>query len=334
MKILLTLDYEIFFGENSNFNLSESLLKPTEKFVYTLSPYGAKAVFFVDAGFICALQRESAIYSSLKKDLAALENQIQWLERAGHEIQLHVHPHWEDSFFDGVKWHVITKRYRLDQFTKEKAEEIFTRYHSTLQNIVKRKITAYRAGGWCIQPFEHIAEAMKNCAIQFDSTVYAGGYESSETHYYDFKDSPEKDFWKFSMDPVKEDQHGSFIEIPIAAHRVSPLFFWQLMYSKIFGDKKEAPNGNAIQPSKRKIIKKLLTRSHDTVSIDGEKSKLVLSSIKRGIKLNKKYFVIIGHPKMFSNTTYSHVRDVLQFIQLRGGSVVGFADIKNSIHVS
>jgi hypothetical protein len=334
MKVLITLDYEIFFGESMEFNLSESLLKPTEQFISTLNAFGASAVFFVDAGFLCALERESIVYEKLKHDLAAIESQIKSLEKSGHEIQLHIHPHWEDSFFDGTKWHIVTKRYRLDQFAKTDAEKIFDKYYRALQRLVAKQITAYRAGGWCIQPFSQISNIMKECAISFDSTVYAGGYESSDTHYYDFRHSPSKDIWKFSDDPVKEDSQGYFTEVPIAAHQISPVFFWQRMFEKAFRNTSSNDgHGQPIRPSKKKIMKKLLSKSHDAVSLDGEKSKLVLRSLKKSMELKRKHFVIIGHPKMFTATTYIQTKNILEYIRSNGATVACFSDLQTqAIH--
>ena len=328
MKVLITLDYEIFFGESNGFKLSDSLLSPTTQFVATLDTFDAKAVFFVDAGFLWAMEKESTVYPTLKRDLAAIKDQIQSLEKLGHEIQLHVHPHWEDSFFDGSKWHIVTKRYRLDQFTKTEAEEIFTKYHRTLQELLSKQITAYRAGGWCIQPFSQIIEVMKKCEIRFDSTVYAGGYELSNTHYYDFRRSPSKDLWKFSEDPLKEDVNGLFTEVPIASHQISPTFFWRLLYEKTFKKINDTNrSGQPIKPSGKKILKKLLTRSHDAVSLDGEKSKLVLKALKNSTQSNQKHFVIIGHPKMFSETTYSQTRHILAYLKSSGATIAGFSDL-------
>ena len=56
--------------------------------------------------------------SILKKDYDLITQQIQKLSAEGHDVQLHIHPHWEDSTFDGIEWIFDTNRYKLSDFSK------------------------------------------------------------------------------------------------------------------------------------------------------------------------------------------------------------------------
>jgi len=38
-------------------------------------------------------------YSVLENDYKKIINQITKLNKEEHDIQLHIHPHWEDSYF-------------------------------------------------------------------------------------------------------------------------------------------------------------------------------------------------------------------------------------------
>ena len=53
----------------------------------------------------------------LISEIEKISSQISKLSSAGHQIALHVHPHWEDCKFDGDKWIIDTKRYKLSDFS-------------------------------------------------------------------------------------------------------------------------------------------------------------------------------------------------------------------------
>ena len=70
-KILITLDYELFFGQSGS--IEKSIIEPTEKLLSILDRFNIKASFFVDSGYILKLKEymrkfdvlNSAIYSEM-----------------------------------------------------------------------------------------------------------------------------------------------------------------------------------------------------------------------------------------------------------------------------
>lgn len=301
MKILLTLDYELFFGSNTG-TLQKSIIEPTNKLLKVLNQYNVKATFFVDSGYVLKLKEYRKEFKILENDYKKIISQIRYLHQNGHEIALHIHPHWEDSFFDGNKWVLNVKRYKLHDFNKDNIKRIVFEYKNVLEEIIDDKIITFRAGGWCIQPFDKIKDALKESGIKIDSTLYKNGLSESETHYFDFRNMPDKDFYKFENDPLVEKQNGSFTEIPISSIEISPFFFWKFAFFKIFGKEKfkSFGNGKAIERSKLNKLKLMLTFSNSVVSIDGYKSTLLEKAYKNYKKTRLNNFVIIAHPKALS----------------------------------
>ena len=225
MNIYITLDYELFFGKNSG-NLNQCIINPTNKLITILNKYNIKATFFVDVGYIVKLQEYKKQYPNLEKDYQLISNQIKDLAKNGHGIELHIHPHWEDTSYDGKKWRFNTTRYKLTDFNENEILDIVTKYKNVLETISEKTITTYRAGGWSIQPFKNIGKALAKNNIFIDSTVYPKGYYNSKSQSFDFRKSPStKTIWNFSKDPAIEDKNGVFTEIPISSIKVSPLFF-------------------------------------------------------------------------------------------------------------
>lgn len=315
MKIYITLDYELFFGSKSG-SVEKCIIEPTEALLNIVDLYNIKFVCFVDAGYLLALEKYKEKYPQLKSDYLKVTKQIQKLSNNGHGIELHVHPHWEDSIFDGEKWVFDTRRYKLADFTDEDVLKVVTKYNDVLKKVSGVAPVAYRAGGWSAQPFESIKKALEANDISFDSTVYPGGCYQSDNQVFDFRsvDSTLTEY-RFSNDLTIPDPQGNFTEIPISSQKVSPLFFWKFALAKIQKEIKHQSygNGSAVKMDRKEILRLMLTPSHTVVSIDGYKAKLIHKAYKNYKKMtnNSGNFVLIGHPKAFTPYSLDHLK---QFI--------------------
>ena len=139
--------------------------------------------------------------------------------------------------------------------------------------------------------------------LKIDSTVFFKGKNATKAQWYDFELAKDLDFWRFSDNPCIEDKKGEFLEIPIANTKVYPSFFWKFVFIKKSGLKKHKAHGDGYASSTSNIqIKRLLTKpSFSVVSMDGYKASLLNKAYKIYSKDNKESFVIIGHPKAFTD---------------------------------
>ena len=302
MNTFLTFDYELYFGKNSG-TPERSIVNPTNRLMEVLDKYGFKASFFVDAGYLLRLDEYRKSNDSLELDYQTLSKQLMLLSEAGHDIQLHIHPHWEDCYYDGARWIMDTARYRIHDFGFEEVAELVCRYKKVLTDLIGKEPFAYRAGGWCIQPFGHLKDALKLNNIWLDSTLYKNGKNKSDTHFFDFKGMPDKSLWRFEDDPLIENKNGFFTEIPISSYRVSPLFFLKLVFYRKLGSVKHKSFGDGSAATGSGLDKlRMLTRfTNSVVSVDGYKASYLDAAYRELVtKNNHENFVIIGHPKAMS----------------------------------
>jgi len=300
--MLISLDYELFFGPETG-SPENCLLRPTRELVKLLNHHQAKLSLFVDVGYLVKLEEYSQQYSVIRSDLRKIQDQLRHLVEDGHDVQLHIHPHWENSIYDGRRWQIDTQRYRLQDFPLEEVHSIVKKYAETLRNISGHSVFAFRAGGWCIQPFKCIKDALLENGIWLDSTVYERGISTNPRREYDFSQLPEKGIWHFSDEPTIEDKHGEFTEIPISGIKISPFFFWKMAATKKVASSKHVQfgDGNPIANSKHYYFTRLTRPTFSAVAIDGIKAGLLSKSFKYHLSRNPEaVFNVMGHPKSIS----------------------------------
>ena len=301
MQIYLTFDYELYFGSITG-TVQRCIIEPTEMLCKVADAHGIKMVQFVDVGFILRLDAERKKYPVLDKDYKLIIDQLESLWKKGHYIQLHIHPHWEDSFYDGTKWTVIHDRYKLIDFSKTEILEIVSRYKSKLEEITgKNQIYAFRAGGWCAQPFSLLKDALYENGVLVDSSVFSNGKFESKHYSYDFRNAPLQSSWKFEDDLITPNNDGKFTELAISSIFNSPLFYWRLFLLGRLNPYLHKPLGDGIPISAPGQRKKMLTRwTHNTVSVDGYNASLLNRALRQQLKLSNNEMVVIGHPKALS----------------------------------
>lgn len=311
MNIYITLDYEIYFGENHG-TVEKCILYPTSELIRIAEKHKVKFVFFVDCGFLLKLDEFRKKYSQLEKNYVDITNQIKNLSEKNHDIQLHIHPHWEDSYFNGERWIIDVKRYKLTDFNEEEIGDIVYRYKKILTDITGKNIFVYRAGGWCMQPFEKIHAAFVKNKITLDSSVFRNGYYSSKQYSYDFREAPDKDLYRFELDPNIEISNGYFTEVPISPIRNSPLFFWKLFFLGRKNPFLHKPLGDGQAMPAPGYRKKLLTQfTNNPVSLDGYNAHLLQKALNALIKKKFKNMVVLGHPKALSRYSIQKLEEFI-----------------------
>lgn len=326
LNIVISLDYEVFFGSSTG-DVNSTLIEPTEALCKIARRHSVPLVFFVDIGFLLRLKEEGGRNLLLMRDYDKVVSQLEGLVRAGHELQLHIHSHWEDSHWCGNGWKIDRARYRLHEFSLERITEIVNRYSFALRDISGGcGVCAFRAGGWLIQPFGQIRSALLGAGIRIDSTVFQGGASRSRNFGFDFTNAPIDGRWFFDVDPLVVNADGKFLEVPIASYAVPPLFYWRMAYLKKFGDESHMKYGEgaAMSPSKEDIVNKLFFKSVSVVSIDGYKSSLIDKAFKQYSTGRKSDFVIIGHPKSLTPYSLSNLESFI--VKSRNNNFCGYSE--------
>ncbi len=312
MNLFLTYDYELFFGAPTG-TVEKCIIEPTNLLRQISKRTGAKMVFFIDTGYLKQLEKYRTQFPKVQQEYALVKEQIQNLVQEGHDCQLHIHPHWEDCTHDGNEWKMITDRYKLDDFSDEEILRIVLEYRDILQSWTNKPIHSYRAGGWCLQPFNRVHKAFKKAGLRLDSTVFPGGKFTAGNYYYDFTKTPNKSTWKFSTDLCEEDNNGDFVEYPISNYQYSLWFFWRLFGLGRLQPHLHKPIGDGYPMSSPGLRKQMLTKGMNlSASVDGYFVTKLQQVVKKNAKKGFDECVIIGHPKA---CTHFALKKLEQFIE-------------------
>ncbi len=317
MKFLLTLDYELFFGRNTG-SPDGCLIYPTRVLTHLLERHGLLVTLFVDAGYLDRLFRSPEKIHRCQFERIA--KQLRELVGRGHDVQLHVHPHWEDTHWSEGRWQIDTTRYLLQNFSITEISTLLERYSELLRGITGHRPCAFRAGGWCLQPFGPLAAPLADAGIRIDSTVYARGRSVNPGREFDFLSAPDLDRWRFDTDPMCVSDAGLFMEIPITALRVSPLFYWQSLWKKLIRKNGDMPlgDGYALGNSGQYYFRKLFFPEDTVASIDGSRA-LLLERALRGVRERRhSLFNVMGHPK---SLTQSSLATLDRFLSRHGNTL-------------
>jgi len=309
MKIFLTFDYELFFGDQSG-SVEKCMIEPTNELFGLARERKIFYTFFVDVGYLIAAEK----YDELKTELDQVKDQVRLMVTRGHDVQLHIHPHWEKAKYEAGKWEMNTKgAYKLSDFQERDFTRIIKDYKTYLEELIGREIDAFRAGGWCIQPFHLFEKVFKEVGLRIDSSVISGGYMMTDDYFIDFTNAPKKSKYNFENDVCEEVENGSFTEYPISSLRYSPMFFWQLYILGRLFPKQHKMVGDGLFLSQGGRKKRVLTMYTDYhVSTDGYYAKKLNVALDKAINLKHQEMVIIGHPK--GNTVYG-LRKLKSFIE-------------------
>jgi hypothetical protein len=330
LNIFFTADYEMYFGKNY-YTDTEILFEPTEKLVETFNKYNLKVNIFADILSVAAHRKYN-----LSNYADNFELQIKSFVKEGHDVQLHLHPHWLTAKYENNSWIFNKNHFRIHSFKNinEIVKNSIDYLNKTLNTVnPDYKCIAYRAGGWSLQPEGNLLKILYENGIKIDSSIFKGGYKNIQTHYFDFRKIP--DNVNYFIDPQKginiESKNGIF-EIPIASiYNFPARLFYKLLFkiykNKIYKNKIILKKGESIIESNCKSSKFSTVKARvksfliDPIffSFDNTSSAEMIKFVdyliaKYNTSEDDIYISIIGHPKGLSDEQLHEIDVFLEVV--------------------
>lgn len=304
-SVLLTFDYELFFRRSGT--PDRCLLEPTDALLAQLAAVNARATFFVDGAYLMRILDEPRA----AEDAHRVVDQLARMVDADHRVELQMHPHWIDAVWLGDgRWEFPTYRYyRIQALSLTRAVDLIVSATQALAGAVRQvapdyAIQAYRAGGFCAQPFEHIAAGMQAAGLTIDSSVAAGTSASTRTHLFDYRNAPAGPFWRFEDDPMVPVSNGRFTEIPVSCSRVGP---WTRARRRLEMIRDpgafHGPGDGTYMPGYDTLMGKILP-SNTLLALESTSPAILRTMLSRADST----VTMIGHPKALAPVSMDSIR--------------------------
>lgn len=308
MNICVTLDYELFLNDRTG-SVNNCLIRPMAEFVSLCNQKGIRATIFVDAAYLYMLNKLKGAMPYLEKDYDMISYNIRELHSQGYDMELHLHPQWFFSEFLNGVWLLDWDHYRLADVEPDQAMRYFEDSKNLLDEIINKKTTIFRAGGYSLPGFDY-EKAFKKTGIVADSSVLPGVFEITNTHKFDYRKAPSIPY-RFTKDVEIPHANGEFIELPISfANRVFISDYYTVKKHNMqnnsnvnWGDGGDNPKSGVINKVKRKLSSFSLYKK-PKATIDYQ-SFFFLKDAYEASK-ERGYLTIIGHPKNFSRASLDY----------------------------
>ena len=226
VKLFLTFDHELPLG-GLHTSYRKALFEPTQRVMDTADRFGVKVTLFTD--ILCAYRYREWDYARF---YAPYVRQLQYAVRQGHDVQLHIHPHWLTAGYAGNTF-LPSGGFTLADFKDDASvggiEGIIRLSVDRLSEIclaadASWRCVAYRAGGYNISPgTDTIFDALYRAGIRYDSSMARGYYFRSGLSEVDFRRLPAKANWIIDPANLRAERSGNgILEIPIATMPKTP----------------------------------------------------------------------------------------------------------------
>ncbi|MGP8216868.1 MAG: hypothetical protein ACLQQ4_14980 [Bacteroidia bacterium] len=249
LKIFLTYDHELPLGR-LNTSFEKAMFEPTYKVMQLAEELQVRVTLFTDV--LCALR-----FKEWDKEGFYMPyiNQLKTAIAKGHDVQLHLHPHWLTSDFINGSVRPSDDFKLADFAGKEYPHNIpgiIETGISFLKSVCSEanadyKCIAYRGGGYSIAPeSDKIFTGLYENGIRYDSSVCKGYYFKSSISEVNYKNVPSVPNWFIgSNGNYNSISDNGILEIPIAGKPKSLLEIPTRFKMKKYGDR--APENHGIQ---------------------------------------------------------------------------------------
>ncbi len=220
LSLILSFDYELPLGGCASYD--RGLFHPAEQLLALSRRLDVPLVLFAD---VCSAIRfeewdKERYYRPFVEQLMAFSD-------AGHDVQLHIHPHWFTSTFENGRV-IPSEHFGLGEFERPdlpySVGEIIAMAGGFLEETCRAadpdyRCIAYRAGGYNFDPHPAtILQKLYAFGIRLESSVTKGFYLKATFNTVDQTECPPDPNWFIDLDadPTTAGESG-LMEVPIAA---------------------------------------------------------------------------------------------------------------------
>ena len=336
--LLLAFDHELSLGACESF--SKNMFEPTDDILELANELQVPICLFTDV--CCALKFREW---DPERFYLPFQRQIQTAIRGGHDVQLHIHPHWLDSQYINGDF-VPASSYSLGDFADRDPPydiaEIVNSGVRLLEEICgginpDYRCLAYRAGGFSLSPnTAEIFSALYAAGIRLESSIAKGNYLKSNLWKVDHRQMPTAGNWYLGFDGrLNHPARDGLYEVPIASRPRTPFNNLPFLVKRVLsrGHHPNRGGGRPIMDGNTSLTDKLgrlfpqsaWMLSFDTL-IDSVEDLLRILRYHIGSHESHDFLAVstVSHPKLMGAYSLDLMRDFVIRVREEYGDLVEF----------
>lgn len=297
-RLFLTFDYEPFFNDGK-LNLKRCLIEPTQQILKQLTSK-SRNIFFVDATFLSFIRN-----NKMHEEFDLISQQMEEIVSLGHEVGLHIHPHWLDAKLINNSVHQTFDRFALIDWGKD-GNKILADSFEILHDIAHgTKITSFRAGGLILSGWDSFEETLWKLGIQEDHSVVPGYRGKNAGILIDYSDVSLSEPDKLRKFLVDQNVRTEMVEYPITCYKKTTLMKLAdlILRRKFTFTLRSQPKIKGLASTVAQCDLRYLTC--DLVH------PIMFKEVLRR-QQNAPYLSFINHPKDFTHSTLENIRHIYE----------------------
>lgn len=202
IHLVLTDDWELR-GDGSG-DMRRLQLETLGELLAIFERHGLRASINAEVMQQIAHRRWGAQHAPLGALADAWDETLRDAFRRGHDVQLHIHPQWDDATYVDGRWH-LGGDWSMAHGSPARARMLVTEAKGVLEHLLTPidatyRCVSFRAGAWCLTPSEHLLGVLAEAGIEVDISMIPGvAYRNARVHV-DHRGC-EEDFWPWWPDP-------------------------------------------------------------------------------------------------------------------------------------
>ena len=195
IHLALVDDWEL--SGNGSGDIRQLQFEPLRRLVAIYNRLGIHGSFNAEVMQQITFRQHQDQHKELKVLADEWDDTVRETLRQGHDIQLHVHPQWQNAEYQDGRWK-LTADWSILNYSREEARRMLQRGKEYLESLLKGvdpnyRCVSFRSGAWCIAPSPHMLDLLVELGIVFDMSIVGGVKYDTRNIKLDYTDC-EEDF--------------------------------------------------------------------------------------------------------------------------------------------
>ena len=176
IHLALVDDWEL--SGNGSGDVRRLQFEPLRRLVNIYNRLGIRGSFNAEVMQQLTFRQHENEHAELKTWANEWDDIVRETFRQGHDIQLHIHPQWQNAQYIDGRWN-LTSDWSILNYSREAALQMLLRGKEYLEKLLREvdssyRCVSFRSGAWCIAPSPHMLELLASLGIVFDMSIVAG----------------------------------------------------------------------------------------------------------------------------------------------------------------